>query len=256
MNLYNVASLVVLPDISARRRLGAAPGLAQSRRSQGRRTRRVVDHPRAVGDPRFSMGSQTRSRGSSPWPCWCSRSASRSGSARCSACRWRSARCLRSPSVPLQFRARAAGYAVPMQDAFAGVLLAASVGMLFDPAKMSSRRRWSIGVVLFVVVVGKAVAAMLTLNLSDVLSAAAVAVGAALPVGEFVDLEAMTTATRLLSDTRSNTLVAACPIVSMASIHHLTGRAGCRRPCRRRRRGSALVRTVEPEQCILISFGP
>jgi CPA2 family monovalent cation:H+ antiporter-2 len=108
-----------------------------------------------------------------------------------------------------EFGARAAGDAVPMRDAFA-VLFFVSVGMLFDPRSLVQSPH-VIGVVLFVVVIGKPVAAMLTVRLLGRPFTTAVPVGAAFSqVGEFsFILGTVARQLGLINDAGWNALVAA-----------------------------------------------
>ncbi|MBP7585763.1 MAG: cation:proton antiporter, partial [Spirochaetes bacterium] len=83
-----------------------------------------------------------------------------------------------------EFAARAGGDAIPMRDAFA-VLFFVSVGMLFDPSSLV-KEPLLIGVVLFVVLVGKPLSTLLTVRLLGRPFSTAVPVGAALSqIGEF-----------------------------------------------------------------------
>jgi monovalent cation:H+ antiporter-2, CPA2 family len=156
-----------------------------------------------------------------------------------------------------EFAARAAGDAVPMRDAFA-VLFFVSVGMLFDPLSLV-RAPLLIGVVLFVVVIGKPVVAMLTVRLLGRPFSTAVPVGAAFSqVGEFsFILGTVARQLGLLDDTGWNALVAAS-ITSIAlnpviyrwarrfssSAPKLAPAAGYRRPA------------IDPHRSILVGYGP
>ena len=156
-----------------------------------------------------------------------------------------------------EFGARAAGDAVPMRDAFA-VLFFVSVGMLFDPRSVV-QTPLVIGVVLFVVVIGKPVAAMLTVRLLGRPFATAVPVGAAFSqVGEFsFILGTVARQLGLLSDAGWNALVAAS-IISIAlnpTIYRWARRISSSVPTSTPA-ARACVRPVEPNRCILVGYGP
>jgi CPA2 family monovalent cation:H+ antiporter-2 len=156
-----------------------------------------------------------------------------------------------------EFGARAAGDAVPMRDAFA-VLFFVSVGMLFDPRSLV-QTPLVIGAVLFVVVIGKPVAAMLTVRLLGRPFTTAIPVGAAFSqVGEFsFILGTVARQLGLLNDAGWNALVAAS-IISIALNPTIYRWA-------RRRSSSASKPTpaaegerpaVDPTRSILVGFGP
>jgi CPA2 family monovalent cation:H+ antiporter-2 len=156
-----------------------------------------------------------------------------------------------------EFAARAAGDAVPMRDAFA-VLFFVSVGMLFDPRSLV-QSPLVIGIVLAVVVLGKPLAALLTVRALGVPLATAIPVGAAFSqVGEFsFILGNVARGLELIDDTGWNALVAAS-IVSIALNPSLYRRA---------RRWSSAPATlmavdaaerpaIDPQRCILVGYGP
>jgi len=156
-----------------------------------------------------------------------------------------------------EFAARAAGDAVPMRDAFA-VLFFVSVGMLFDPRSLV-QAPLVIGVVLFVVMIGKPVAATMTVRLLGRPFATAIPVGAAFSqVGEFsFILGTVARQLGLLDDTGWNALVAAS-IISIAlnpTLYRLARRlsssASRLAPVARGERP-----VVDPKRCILVGFGP
>jgi monovalent cation:H+ antiporter-2, CPA2 family len=156
-----------------------------------------------------------------------------------------------------EFGARAAGDAVPMRDAFA-VLFFVSVGMLFDPRSVV-QSPLVIGVVLFVVVVGKPAAAMLTVRLLGRPFTTAVPVGAAFSqVGEFsFILGTVARQLGLLSDSGWNALVAAS-IVSIAlnpTIYRWARRISSS-VSTSNTAAQGLRPTAEPNRCILVGFGP
>jgi monovalent cation:H+ antiporter-2, CPA2 family len=155
-----------------------------------------------------------------------------------------------------EFAARAAADAVPMRDAFA-VLFFVSTGMLFDPRSLVTSAPL-IAVVLAVVVIGKPLAATLTVRALGAPWATAVPVGAAFSqVGEFSFI--LSTAARglgLIDDAGWNALVAAS-ILSIAlnpSIYRWARRAsaaaGELAPSRAGRG------QVDPRRCILVGYGP
>jgi CPA2 family monovalent cation:H+ antiporter-2 len=155
------------------------------------------------------------------------------------------------------FAARAAADAVPMRDAFA-VLFFVSVGMLFDPRSLV-RAPLLVGLVLMVVIIGKPVAAALTVRLLGRPFSTAVPVGAAFAqVGEFsFILGSVGRRLGLLGDAGWNALVAAS-IVSIALNPTLYGRA--------RRLSSAAPKrapvlpaerpAIDRSRCILVGYGP
>lgn len=156
-----------------------------------------------------------------------------------------------------EFAARAAGDAVPMRDAFA-VLFFVSVGMLFDPRSLV-QTPLVIGVVLFVVMIGKPVAAMLTVRLLGRPFATAIPVGAAFSqVGEFsFILGTVARQLGLLNDAGWNALVAAS-IISIAlntTIYRWARRLSSSAP-----KLAAVAPgdrpVVDPNHCILVGFGP
>lgn len=156
-----------------------------------------------------------------------------------------------------EFGARAAGDAVPMRDAFA-VLFFVSVGMLFDPRSLV-QTPLVIGVVLFVVVIGKPVAAMLTVRLLGRPFATAIPVGAAFSqVGEFsFILGTVARQLGLLNDAGWNALVASS-IITIAlnpTIYRWARRLSSSAP-----KLAAVAPgqrpVVDPNRCILVGYGP
>lgn len=156
-----------------------------------------------------------------------------------------------------EFAARAAGDAVPMRDAFA-VLFFVSVGMLFDPRSLIQVPHL-IAVVLAVVVIGKPLAALVTVRLLGVPMSTALPVGAAFSqVGEFsFILGTVARQLGLLSDEGWNALVAAS-IISIAlnpAIYRFA--RGLATPTPRLAQPPAGARpAVDPNQCILVGHGP
>jgi CPA2 family monovalent cation:H+ antiporter-2 len=155
-----------------------------------------------------------------------------------------------------EFATRAANDALPMRDAFA-VLFFVSVGMLFDP-KSLVKIPHIIGLVLFVVVVIKPLAAALTVRLLGEPWTRAVPIGAAFSqVGEFsFILGNVALGLGLISDAGWNALVAAS-IISIALNPYVYGFAR-----RRVSRNDAKLpvsgqrREIQPKRCILVGFGP
>jgi len=156
-----------------------------------------------------------------------------------------------------EFAARAAGDAVPMRDAFA-VLFFVSVGMLFDPRSLV-QSPLVIGIVLAVVVLGKPLAALLTVRSLGVPLATALPVGAAFSqVGEFsFILGSVARGLGLIDDTGWNALVAAA-IVSIAlnpSIYR-RARRWSSTPAKLVGVGAMERRALDPRRCILVGYGP
>jgi CPA2 family monovalent cation:H+ antiporter-2 len=156
-----------------------------------------------------------------------------------------------------EFAARAAGDAVPMRDAFA-VLFFVSVGMMFDPRSLAEEPGL-IGVVLLVVMIGKPLAAILTVRLLGKPFSTAIPVGAAFAqIGEFsFILGTLARELGILSDMGWNALVATS-IISIALNPTLYSWA--------RKIASPTPKTmplpdgarpeVDPRRCILVGYGP
>ena len=156
-----------------------------------------------------------------------------------------------------EFAARAAGDAVPMRDAFA-VLFFVSVGMLFDPRSLV-QTPLVIGVVLAVVVIGKPLAALLTVRTLGVPLATAVPVGAAFSqVGEFsFILGSVARGLGLIDSTGWNALVAAS-ILSIAlnpSIYRWARRWSSA-PVKLTKVDAGERPAIDPRRCILVGYGP
>ena len=156
-----------------------------------------------------------------------------------------------------EFAARAAGDAVPMRDAFA-VLFFVSVGMLFDPRSLV-QTPLVIGVVLAVVVIGKPLAALLTVRALGVPLATAIPVGAAFSqVGEFsFILGSVARGLGLIDDTGWNALVAAS-IISIAlnpSIYRWARRWSST-PAKLTEVDAGERPAIDPRRCILVGYGP
>ncbi len=156
-----------------------------------------------------------------------------------------------------EFAARAAGDAVPMRDAFA-VLFFVSVGMLFDPRSLYQIPHL-IAVVLAVVVVGKPLAALLTVRALGVPLGTAVPVGAAFSqVGEFsFILGTVARKLGLLGDAGWNALVAAS-ILSISvnpALYRWARRLTASAP-ERARVATGDPPPIDPRRCILVGYGP
>lgn len=156
-----------------------------------------------------------------------------------------------------EFAARAAVDAVPMRDAFA-VLFFVSVGMLFDPRSLA-QTPLLIAVVVAVIMVGKPLAAMLTVRLLGRPRSLAIPVGAALAqVGEFsFILGSVARHLGLLTDAGWNALVAAA-ILTIAlnpTVYRWARRQATAAP-KRPALAAGEELPVDPRRCILIGYGP
>jgi len=156
-----------------------------------------------------------------------------------------------------EFAARAAGDAVPMRDAFA-VLFFVSVGMLFDPSSLIKTPQ-VISLVLLVVVIGKPLAAALTVRVLGLPLATAVPVGAAFSqVGEFsFILGTVARELGLINDSGWNALVAAS-IISIAfnpTIYRWARQMSSQTP-NLIVSGTRQPQEIHPNRCILIGYGP
>jgi len=145
-----------------------------------------------------------------------------------------------------------------MRDAFA-VLFFVSVGMLFDP-KSLIQVPLVIAAVLFVVVIVKPLAAMITVRALGQPVATAIPIGAAFSqVGEFsFILGTVALGLGLINDDGWNALVAAS-IISIALNPYVY--AGARRISSWRKKEVAPLKegrseTVNPNYCILVGYGP
>jgi monovalent cation:H+ antiporter-2, CPA2 family len=156
-----------------------------------------------------------------------------------------------------EFGARAAGDAVPMRDAFA-VLFFVSVGMLFNP-KSLIESPLVIASVLFVVLLAKPVAAMVTVRLLGKPMAVALPVGAAFAqVGEFsFILGTVARELGILGDAGWNALVASSILsiaVNPAMYNFAKSLVG--RPGSNTLAPSPKTTAVDPMRAILIGYGP
>lgn len=157
-----------------------------------------------------------------------------------------------------EFAARAANDALPMRDAFA-VLFFVSIGMLFDPRSIV-QVPMVIAAVMFVVIIVKPLAAMLTVRVLGQPLATAIPVGAAFSqVGEFsFILGTVALSLGLINDAGWNALVAAS-ILSIGLNPYVYRWA-------RRLSSGKMVKTLpvvssqrpalNPNHCILIGYGP
>jgi monovalent cation:H+ antiporter-2, CPA2 family len=157
-----------------------------------------------------------------------------------------------------EFTARAANDALPMRDAFA-VLFFVSVGMLFDPRSLMQVPLMIVAV-LFVVIVVKPLAAMLTVRVLGQPMATAIPVGAAFSqVGEFsFILGTVALSLGLINNDGWNALVAAS-ILSIALNPYLYRWA--RRLASTRTAWPIQVHAsrrpaINPNRCILVGYGP
>ena len=157
-----------------------------------------------------------------------------------------------------EFAARAANDALPMRDAFA-VLFFVSIGMLFDP-KSLIQVPLVIAAVLFVVIIVKPLAAMITVRALGQPLATAIPIGAAFSqVGEFsFILGTVALGLGLINEDGWNALVAAS-IISIALNPYVY--AGARRISSWRKKEVAKVKEirsqpVNPNYCILVGYGP
>jgi CPA2 family monovalent cation:H+ antiporter-2 len=156
-----------------------------------------------------------------------------------------------------EFASRAAGDALPMRDAFA-VLFFVSIGMLFDPRSLIQQPLLLLAVIL-VVLVGKPVAAWMTVRLLGRPNSAAIPIGAALAqVGEFsFILGIVARQLGVIGDDAWNALVA-CSIISIAlnpAIYRWGRRVSLAAPATHLDTSHDHP-AVDPNHCILVGFGP
>jgi len=154
-----------------------------------------------------------------------------------------------------EFAARAASDAVPMRDAFS-VIFFVSVGMLFNPMSLVESPL-PIAIVLFIVLIGKTLAAYLTLRVLGKPHKMGIRDGAAFAqVGEFsFILGAMARELDVISETGWNALVAAS-IISIAlnpTFYRQARRFSSRMEAPVQ---PAEAPAVDPEYCVLVGFGP
>lgn len=157
-----------------------------------------------------------------------------------------------------EFATRAANDALPMRDAFA-VLFFVSIGMLFDPRSLI-QVPLIIGVVLFVVIVVKPLAAVLTVRVLGQPSATALPIGAAFSqVGEFsFILGSAAYGLKLISEAGWNALVAAS-VISIALnpyIYRWTRRLASAKTARSVQVSLSRRPALNPNHCILVGYGP
>jgi monovalent cation:H+ antiporter-2, CPA2 family len=156
-----------------------------------------------------------------------------------------------------EFAARAASDALPMRDAFA-VLFFVSVGMLFDPHSLL-QAPLVIALVLAVVIIGKPLAALLTVRVLGVPWATAVPVGAAFSqVGEFsFILGNVAQGLGLINGAGWNALVAASVIsISLNPAIYRRTRRLIATSAKRPQIDSGERPPVDPARCILVGYGP
>lgn len=157
-----------------------------------------------------------------------------------------------------EFVARAANDVLPMRDAFA-VLFFVSVGMLFDPRSLI-QVPLIIATVLFVVIIVKPLAAMLTLRILGQPLATAIPIGSAFSqVGEFsFILGTVALGLNIINDTGWNALVAAS-IISIALnpyIYSWARRLASSRITKFVKVTQDQSQSINPNRCILVGYGP
>jgi len=146
---------------------------------------------------------------------------------------------------------------MPMRDAFA-VLFFVSVGMLFDPRSLL-QIPLLIAMVLGVVVVGKPLAALLTVRALGVPLTTAIPVGAAFSqVGEFsFILGRVASELGLIDATGWNALVATSMIsIALNPSLYRWARRWSSRPAQRTAIGTGERPAIDPRRCILVGYGP
>ncbi len=157
-----------------------------------------------------------------------------------------------------EFAARAANDALPMRDAFA-VLFFVSVGMLFDPRSLM-QVPLIIVAVLFVVIVVKPLAALLTVRVLGQPMATAIPVGAAFSqVGEFsFILGTVALGLGLINNDGWNALVAAS-ILSIALnpyLYRWARRLASARTAWPIQVNASRRPAINSNRCILVGYGP
>ncbi|TAN37985.1 MAG: sodium:proton exchanger [Verrucomicrobia bacterium] len=157
-----------------------------------------------------------------------------------------------------EFATRAANNDLPMRDAFA-VLFFVSIGMLFDPRSLT-QAPLIISVVLFVVIVVKPLAAVLTVRALGQPPATAIPIGAAFSqVGEFsFILGSVAVGLGLISNAGWNALVAAS-IISIALnpyIYRWARRLASAKMARPVQVNASWRPALNHNRCILVGYGP
>ncbi|MDY0058513.1 MAG: cation:proton antiporter [Myxococcota bacterium] len=156
-----------------------------------------------------------------------------------------------------EFAIRAAGDATTMRDTFA-VLFFVSVGMLFDPRSLV-QAPLVILLVLFVVVIGKPVIALLTVRLLGRPFATAIPVGAAFSqVGEFSFILGTVARQLGLLDDRGWDALVAVAMISIA-LNPLMYRWARRLSATATKRPPSPASTrpvVDPHHSVLVGYGP
>lgn len=157
-----------------------------------------------------------------------------------------------------EFAARAANDALPMRDAFA-VLFFVSIGMLFDPRSLVEVPL-VIAAVMFVVIIVKPLAAMLTVRALGQPLSTAIPVGAAFSqVGEFsFILGTVALSLGLINDAGWNALVAAS-ILSIGLnpyIYRFARKLSSGKIAKTLPVISSERPALNPNRCILIGYGP
>jgi len=155
------------------------------------------------------------------------------------------------------FAARAANDALPMRDAFA-VLFFVSVGMLFDPSSLL-KAPLLILTVLVVVVIGKPLAATLTVRILGRPMSIAIPVGAAFSqVGEFsFILGKVALDLNLINNTGWNALVTASIIsIGINPFIYRLARLYSSKASRIISVSNDRHTEIDPNRCILVGYGP
>ena len=157
-----------------------------------------------------------------------------------------------------EFATRAANDALPMRDAFA-VLFFVSIGMLFDPRSLT-QVPLVIAVVLFVVVVVKPLATVLTVRILGQPLSTALPIGAAFSqVGEFsFILGSVALGLGLINEAGWNALVAAS-IISIALnpfLYRWARRLASARTIKPVPTDESEPSAGNPNRCILVGYGP
>jgi len=156
-----------------------------------------------------------------------------------------------------EFAARAGNDALPMRDAFA-VLFFVSIGMLFDPRSILESPLVII-IILTVVIIGKPVAATLTVRLLGAPTATAIPIGAAFAqVGEFSFILGTVARQLGLIDNISWSALVAASIISIGfnpTIYRMARRISIK-VVPYKNITPAEHNKIDPRRCILVGYGP
>lgn len=155
-----------------------------------------------------------------------------------------------------EFAARAANDALPMRDAFA-VLFFVSIGMLFNPRSLVDSPI-PVLIVLFVVLIGKPIAAALTVRLLGKPRDVAIPVGAAFSqVGEFsFILGSVARGLGLIDEVGWNALVAGSIVSIALNPSYYRWARHWSTPTPLRQVAPNATPAVDDRRCILVGFGP